>query len=57
MGTNSSHFHPPSSHLHVVLNYQYCKVWVRKIDKKEQMEEYRVSINNNDHLEKYKKMF
>ncbi len=38
MGTNYSHFHPPSSQFHIILNYKYCKVWVRKTDKIEHME-------------------
>ena len=57
MGADSSQFYPPSSELHSILNYKYCRVWVRKSDKLEHMEEYRVQIISKQNLEQYKKMF
>ena len=57
MGANSSRYHPPSTKFHTIANYKYCHVWIRRSDRVEHMEEYRIKIQNEIDLEKYKHMF
>jgi len=57
MGSDSPSQWKPPMNLYTVLDYKYCKVWVRKADKQEHMEEYRVNIYSEEELERYQKMF
>jgi hypothetical protein len=57
MGTISSTRWKPPSDLYLVIDYKYCLVWQSRSDQTEHMEEYRVSIHNQEEMERYQNMF
>lgn len=57
MGSNSMRELSPPSDLYIIMDYKYCRVWVRKKDKVEQFEDYTVRVTNKGQFEEYQKMF
>jgi hypothetical protein len=46
MGTSQTANWKPPTDLYIIMDYKYCKVWVRKSDKVEHLEQYKLMINS-----------
>ena len=46
MGSSSLARWKPPSDLYIVMDYKYCRVWVRRHDKVEHLEEYTIRVYN-----------
>lgn len=57
MGSSELSAWKPPRDAYTIVDYKYCRVWVRREDLVEHLEEYSVSIQNERDLRSYEDMF